>query len=281
MPAAPPLLVEAMRYALLGGGKRVRPFLVLQAASICGAPSEPVLPAACAVEMVHAFSLVQDDLPCMDDDDLRRGRPSLHRVYGEAVALLAADALFALAFEILAESAADPRVGPERAATAVHELARAAGGAGMAGGQTLDLTIGAGEASIEELERMHYGKTGSLITASMRLGAILAGGDAARLEALTAVGFHLGLVYQIVDDLVDLPPGGGGDERLRRPSYARVLGRERAGLLAQEHARAAADALAPLGPAAAPLRELTEHVIGRRPWSVLEPVRPAAAEREG
>jgi geranylgeranyl diphosphate synthase type II len=197
-------LFEAMRYALLGGGKRLRPLLALAAAEAVGGRPREALPAALAVEMVHAYSLIHDDLPCMDDDDLRRGRPTCHKVFGEATALLAGDALLTLAFETLAASGLNSPEAARRAGEAALGLARAAGAAGMVGGQILDLALEKGSSVSARLVREMEGrKTGQLISAALVCGAILAGGGPAALKTLGRIGCEAGLAFQIKDDLLN------------------------------------------------------------------------------
>ncbi len=205
--AAPAQLLEAMRYSLLGPGKRLRPMLVLLAAEACGGAIEPALPAACAVEMVHAYSLVHDDLPAMDDDDFRRGRPSCHKQFDEATAILVGDALLTLAFQVLAQ---EVRPG-ELAAECCAELARAAGVAGMVGGQVDDLADEhRRQATIEALQAIHTRKTGALFRAALRLGGLIgtnrnpAADSRVYLSALDRFGRCLGLAFQISDDLLDV-----------------------------------------------------------------------------
>lgn len=269
-PAAPPRLLEAMRYSLLGGGKRLRPLLALAAAELCGAPARQALPAACAVEMIHCYSLIHDDLPAMDDDDLRRGRPTSHKMFGEAMAILAGDALLTLAFQVLAAAAADPKVGPDRAARAVQELAVAAGPEGMAGGQVLDLAAEGRAIDPAELAAIHGLKTGALFTASLRLGALLAGGGQRELDLLTAYGRHFGLAFQICDDVLDvtgdtakLGKPVGSDARHDKATYVKFYGLEEARRRARAQAVAAAGALAPLGERAAILQALAHFIVDR------------------
>src|SRR5688500_7469220 len=189
-PQAPCRLVEAIRYSLLAGGKRIRPTLVMESFRACTGrePDASALAAAGAIELIHTFSLVHDDLPAMDDDDLRRGRPTNHKVYGDAMAILAGDAMVTMAFEVIATDA-EARV----AAAIVRELAGASGPAGMIGGQVLDIDGEHTSLSIDQLRRLHAMKTGALLTCACRLGAMAAGADAGRLEAVTAFGQHLGL----------------------------------------------------------------------------------------
>jgi geranylgeranyl diphosphate synthase type II len=197
----PPLLRDAMRYSLLAPGKRVRPLLVLLAAEACGGRSDEAMPAACAVEMIHAYSLVHDDLPAMDDDDLRRGRPTNHKVFGEGQAILAGDALLTLAFEILPRDIRQP----EKALACIRILAEASGPSGMAGGQSDDLAAEDSETkTIETLLSIHGRKTGKLIEASLLMGATIAEADASHMEALSLYGRRLGLLFQVIDDLLDV-----------------------------------------------------------------------------
>lgn len=257
----PEQLIEAARYSLFAGGKRLRPALALGAAELMGANDNAAMPAACAVEMVHTYSLIHDDLPSMDNDDLRRGKPTLHKVYGEAIAILAGDALLTMAFDILAD-ADNVQV--------IKEIAQAAGVAGMAGGQVIDLQSEGKHIGLDALRRLHSCKTGALIRASVRTGAILAGAAAASLEALTHYGDHIGLAFQIADDILDVV---GTEENLGKPigsdvanqksTYPALVGLDRAHELAQEAARNAIDALAPFGPEADTFRELATFIVER------------------
>jgi geranylgeranyl diphosphate synthase, type II len=270
----PPELVDAMRYSLLAPGKRLRPLLVILAAEACGGRDESALPAACAVEMIHTYSLIHDDLPAMDDDDLRRGRPTCHKQFGEALAILAGDALLTLAFQVLAEG-----YPPATAAACCRELARGAGGAGMVGGQVLDLAWENGKAgapSLPTLENIHARKTGALFRACLRLGAYAAQGerpggpDAAALESLDAYGRCFGQAFQITDDLLDVE--GHAEQTGKRVqkdaargklTYPGFLGvaesRRRAERLGQE----ALAHLRPLGPSGQRLAELVRYVLER------------------
>ena len=210
VPGCPSKLKESMAYSLLAGGKRLRPVLTLLACEACGGDLQAALPAACAMEMVHTYSLIHDDLPAMDDDDLRRGRPTNHVIFGEALAILAGDGLLTLAFEVLARDVQPPHV----AAACCVDLARAAGRSGMVGGQVADLAAegrwGDDESevesteSIETLESIHRRKTGELLNCSLLMGARIAGADAATLRALENYGRCVGLAFQITDDLLDI-----------------------------------------------------------------------------
>ncbi|SDD08079.1 polyprenyl synthetase family protein [Aquimonas voraii] len=259
----PRRLHEAMRYASLGGGKRMRPLLVYASGLSCGA-SEPILDhAAAAVEFIHAYSLVHDDLPAMDDDSLRRGRPTVHIAFDEATAILAGDALQALAFEVLTQAPVEPAIRVELLAT----LARASGAAGMCGGQALDLAVTGGEQTLDQLKRMHALKTGALIRAAVRMGALCAGAEAATLATLDAYASALGLAFQIRDDLLDIEGSAeelgktpGKDAEQGKPTYPALLGVEgaRAALEAQgETMRAALSRLPQPAPELEALAELT------------------------
>jgi geranylgeranyl pyrophosphate synthase len=210
---------EAMRYPVFGGGKRVRPLLTLaafEAVSPSGARS-CVLPFAAAVELVHTYSLVHDDLPAMDDDDVRRGRPTVHRAFDEATAILVGDALLTEAFAVLAAAPLPAEV----VVQAVALLARASGHAGMVGGQAADVGLGASVRDVETLMRLHAGKTGALIHAAVRLGGLAAGADASALAALDAYGHAIGLAFQLADDVLDADEAEDPDGP---PSYVRLLG---------------------------------------------------------
>ena len=218
----PPTLQEAMRYSVQAGGKRLRPLLAMATAETLGHPGEKLLPVAAALELVHTYSLIHDDLPAMDDSDLRRGKPTCHRVYGEALAILAGDALLTLAFELLAGYGLQENC-PERALQIALELARAAGRDGMVGGQVLDLEAEGKAVGLEELETIDRLKTGALLQAAVRCGAIAAGASREQLQALSDYAFRLGLAFQITDDLPDLeemPP-----RRARPPGRTRPAAR--------------------------------------------------------
>jgi farnesyl diphosphate synthase len=267
----PPLeLHRAMRYAVLGGGKRLRPLLVYAAGSAFAMAPEQLDAVAATVEIIHAYSLVHDDLPAMDDDALRRGRPTCHIVFGEAMAILAGDALQALAFEVLAN---DPLLKVDAAThlDMLRVLALACGSHGMAGGQAFDLAAVGQTLSAAELERMHVHKTGALIRASVRLGALAAGcSDEAVLAALDTYGHCIGLAFQIRDDLLDIEAAteqlgktAGKDAAANKPTYPAILGIEATRAeLARLTARAL-DAIAPLGEKARALDQLARFVAER------------------
>jgi farnesyl diphosphate synthase len=263
-------LHEAMRYAVLGGGKRVRPLLVHAAGVLTGAAPDALDRAACAVELIHAYSLVHDDLPCMDNDVLRRGKPTVHVAYGEALAMLVGDALQALAFEVLA-GAADHRPGAV-AARMVGDLARAAGSQGMAGGQAIDLASVGVALTRPELEAMHRLKTGALLAVSVQLGAACGAPipDPGRQAALERFAATVGLAFQVVDDVLDvaadsvtLGKTAGKDQQHNKPTYVSLMGLEPARALARELHDQARQQLAILGPGARRLAELTDLIVHR------------------
>ncbi len=267
---APGRLHEAMRYAVLEGGKRVRPLLTFAAGEVSGARPERLEVAAAAVELIHAYSLVHDDLPCMDDDVLRRGKPTVHVEFDEATALLVGDALQSLAYQLLAENvlADEPRTQLEM----VKLLASAAGSRGMAGGQQIDLEATGKALSVPELEAMHIHKTGALIRAAVLLGAACGGAaDASVRERLDQYAKTVGLAFQVVDDVLDaesssatLGKTAGKDSRAGKPTYVSVMGLARARELAQELRHNAHEALAPLGAGARRLRELADFIVLRK-----------------
>jgi farnesyl diphosphate synthase len=265
----PQRLHQAMRYAVLGGGKRVRPLLAYAAAEAAGhsgPAADAVNGVALAVEFVHVYSLIHDDLPCMDDDVLRRGKPTVHVAFDEATAMLAGDALQAEAFRVLA----DAPVAAELRARLTSMLAHAASTGGMCGGQAIDLAAVGRQLSLAELEQMHRMKTGALLAAAARMGALVAAADPGTLAAVEGYGRALGLAFQIVDDVLDvegtaesLGKTAGKDARGDKPTYVSVMGlsaaRQRA---AQLHGEAIA-AMAPLGRRAHRLRELADFIVGR------------------
>jgi geranylgeranyl diphosphate synthase type II len=267
--ACPPRLAAAMRYSVLGGGKRLRPVLCLLAAEACGgeAAAEAALPSACALELVHTYSLIHDDLPAMDDDDLRRGRPTCHKAFDEATAILAGDGLLTLAFEVIAAHTRPA----EAAIGCVRALAEAAGPAGMVGGQMADLQAeGRTDGTTEALEAIHRRKTGALLRASLQMGAIVAGADAERRAALDRYGRAVGLAFQIVDDLLDvqgdeakLGKRVGKDSELGKWTYPGFLGIEGSRRRARQLADEAVAALAPLGAGGDRLRALALDLLER------------------
>jgi farnesyl diphosphate synthase len=265
----PTKLHEAMRYTALGGGKRVRPLLVHASGALFGADADALARAASAVEMIHVYSLVHDDMPCMDDDALRRGKPTVHVAYDEATALLVGDALQAQAFEVLAGTTTVPAA---RAVTMLRLLAEAAGSKGMCGGQAIDLDSVGLSLTLEQLERMHQLKTGAMLRVSVLLGA-LAGRDLAshEQEALAAYSRAIGLAFQVVDDILDatadsatLGKTAGKDAADNKPTYVSILGLEPSKALAEQLRQQAHDALAPFGEQALRLREIADLIVQRK-----------------
>jgi geranylgeranyl pyrophosphate synthase len=269
--AVPTRLHQAMRYSVLGGGKRVRPALVFATASAVGLAEAEVEAAACAVELVHVYSLVHDDLPAMDDDDMRRGRPTCHKAYDEATAILVGDALQPLAFQLLASDPALPAA-PSIRLQLIELLAEASGTFGMAGGQAIDLSAQGQRLDVAQVEEMHARKTGALIRVSVLMAAVCAPALETRLyEALTGFATPIGLAFQIQDDLLDvlgdastLGKATGADSERSKPTHPAIIGigasQERVRLL---HAQAL-DSLAPFGARAEPLRALADWLLSRR-----------------
>ncbi|MFM7010659.1 MAG: polyprenyl synthetase family protein, partial [Betaproteobacteria bacterium] len=269
----PARLHDAMRYAVLGGGKRVRAALVYAAGYACVRPGtaqaafdESLDRAAAAVELVHAYSLVHDDLPCMDDDMLRRGRPTLHVQYDEATALLAGDALQPLAFDLLAQMP----LAPEAVVRATRTLAQAAGSLGMAGGQAIDLASVGKTLSQQELQQMHTLKTGALLAASVKLGGLVAGAQASQERSLNEYASAIGLAFQVVDDVLDvttdsavLGKTAGKDAAANKPTYVTLMGLEGAQSFAASLHRTARQALSPLGDTSNLLGGLADFIVLR------------------
>jgi geranylgeranyl diphosphate synthase type II len=267
---APSQIREAMRYSLLGGGKRLRPALVLAAASLFSADDTIAMPAACAMEMIHTYSLIHDDLPAMDDDDLRRGRPTNHKVFGEATAILAGDGLLTLAFQVLTECGSHPSVGWHQMARVIGEVAQAAGVEGMVGGQVLDLAAEGCTLPAKAMQEIHRLKTGAIFRASLRVGAILAGVDEPSITALTRYADAFGLAFQIQDDVLDvvgsteiLGKPVGSDERHAKSTYVQLYGLDQARRLARREVDAALGALEMFGERAELLRALVRYVVER------------------
>jgi geranylgeranyl diphosphate synthase type II len=274
--AWPATIHAAVRYSLFAGGKRIRPLLVLAAAEAVGDPgpggAAAAMPLACAVEMIHTYSLIHDDLPAMDDDDLRRGKPTSHKVYGEAIAILAGDALLTRAFHLMAD--VPPDTGTDairRRLDAIAVLGEAAGTTGLIGGQVLDLESEGRAIDAAVLERLHRAKTGALLSACVRGGALLAGAGADDLARLEAYGSAIGLAFQVVDDVLDgtssdaaLGKTAGKDAAAGKATYVSVHGLARAREIASGLLAEARTAVGPLGPRGLVLAGLAEMIVGRR-----------------
>ena len=263
-------LNEAMRYSLMAGGKRLRPILALAACEAVGGQAETVMGYACALEMIHTYSLVHDDLPCMDDDDLRRGRPTNHKVFGEAIAVLAGDGLLTDAFGLIARSAKSAGISAEVIIDTIAELADACGSSGMVGGQVLDLLAEGQPLTQRELEHLHSKKTGALFVASVCGGARLGGAEPVQLQSLRNYAGALGLAFQVTDDLLDveqttehLGKRSHKDHERGKATYPSIIGIERSRALAHELAHQAREALAGFDSRAEPLRMLAGFAVER------------------
>lgn len=263
----PATIHKAMRYAVFAGGKRLRPVLCLAAAEACGEDAEVALPAACAVEMMHTYSLVHDDLPAMDDDDLRRGRPTCHKVYGEGMAVLCGDALLTEAFAVLCRTAPTPRYS---VAALVAELAETGGSRKLIGGQVMDLEGEGKSLGKAALVRIHEAKTAALLTTALRLGAMSANATPGKLNALTRFGYALGLAFQVIDDILDvtqttevLGKTAGKDVGANKSTYPAVLGLEASRREAAELTRQAMAALEPLRCQGGRLRQIATWLLER------------------
>ncbi len=258
---------EAMEYSLMAGGKRIRPILLMASAEAVGSKGYNYLPVACGLEMIHTYSLIHDDLPCMDDDDYRRGRLTNHKVFGEAMAVLAGDGLLTLAFEVMLEQ---KNVKPEALIETIREMAMCAGNFGMIGGQGLDLEYEDKQITPEQLRKLHSGKTGALFIAAVRGGAHLAGATDEQLLALTKFADLLGLAFQITDDILDvegteelLGKPVGSDEKNHKSTYVSLYGLQAAHELAEKTVNEALEYLEIFGENAEPLREITRLMTNR------------------
>ncbi len=263
----PVSLHKAMRHSVFAGGKRLRPILTLAAAEACGGLIENAMPSACAVECLHTYSLIHDDLPCMDDDDMRRGVPTCHIVYGEAIALLAGDALQALAFELTARTPATSR---HATSSLVSELARTAGSLHLVGGQVADLEGEQKKLPLEDLRFVHEGKTAALLTTSIKLGAMSADATTEQLKALHDFGMATGLAFQIIDDILDvtqtsekLGKSAGKDLASEKSTYPALMGLDASRAEAHRLTTAAHDALTIFGEKGARLSELADYLLNR------------------
>ncbi|KAK4482097.1 hypothetical protein RD792_011548 [Penstemon davidsonii] len=263
-------LHESMRYSLLGGGKRVRPILCLAACELVGGDEANAIPIACAIEMIHTMSLIHDDLPCMDNDDLRRGQPTNHKVFGEETAILAGDALLALAFEHVASKSTN--VSPDRVLRVIVELSSGIGSKGVVAGQIVDICSEGKEISLDELEYIHVHKTSKLLEAAIVCGAIMGGGDEIEVEKLRKYGRCIGLLFQVVDDILDVTKSSnelgktaGKDMASNKATYPKLMGLERAKEFAIELVGKAMEELSYFDALrAAPLFRLAEYIAYRQ-----------------
>ena len=266
--APPPTIHRAMRYSLFAGGKRIRPILCIEAARAAGDETPGVIAAACSLELIHTYSLIHDDLPALDNDDYRRGKLTNHKVFGDAMAILAGDSLLTLAFQVLAQLDSPPA----RKTRMVAELATAAGTVGgMIGGQVADLEGEGRPPTAELLDSIHRAKTGALLRASLRLGAIHAGADDSQYAALSSYGEHMGLAFQIVDDILDVEESSealgktaGKDAQQQKITFPAVYGLAESHRMAADQCERAHLALAPFGDRAVRLHELADHIVKRK-----------------
>lgn len=263
----PPTMHKAMRYSLFAGGKRLRPILCIAAAEACGGKAQRAVPLGCAVECIHTYSLVHDDLPSMDNDDFRRGRPTSHKVFGEGIAILAGDALLTIAFEILAHAKTTARYGTR---DMLEELAVAAGSQKLIAGQVADLEAEGRNATRAALRYIHENKTAAMLAASVRLGAMSANATTGQLRAITAFGQSLGLAFQVIDDILDLTQtserlgkSAGKDVAAQKATYPAVIGLEASRREAKRLTRKAHDALKSFGARAGRLREIANYLLVR------------------
>jgi len=263
----PSTIHAAMRYSVFAGGKRLRPILCLAAAEACGGDASKALPPACAVELMHTYSLVHDDLPAMDDDDLRRGRPTCHKVYGEGMAVLCGDALLTESFIVLAKTEPSKRYGTR---DYIAELAETGGSRKLIGGQVMDLEGEGKKLSKKDLIRIHEAKTAALLTASLRMGAMTANATPAKLEAVTQFGYALGLAFQVIDDILDVTQStevlgktAGKDQAVEKSTYPAIIGLEASRKEAAKLTKAAMTALTPLGKKGERLREIAASLLKR------------------
>ena len=265
---APATIHRAMRYSLFAGGKRIRPILCIEAAQTVAGSFEGVLPAACSLELIHTYSLIHDDLPALDNDDYRRGKLTNHKVFGDAMAILAGDALLTLAFQVLAQL----ETAPDRKARLIEELSTAAGTVGgMIGGQVADLEGEGKPPDAALLETIHRAKTGALLRASLRMGAIFAGTTPAEFEALSCYGEHIGLAFQIVDDILDVEESSealgktaGKDAAQHKITFPAVYGLDASRRMAEQECARAHQVLEPFGSRAAGLNELADLIVRRK-----------------
>ncbi|HKT33353.1 MAG TPA: farnesyl diphosphate synthase [Nitrospira sp.] len=270
--ATPPMaLHESMRYSLLAGGKRVRPILTIAAAEALGPPPPGLMAVACSLELIHTYSLIHDDLPSMDDDDFRRGKPTNHKVYGEAMAILAGDALLTMAFDVISRPDLMKGCDPGRQVRILQELAFGSGNRGMVGGQVFDIQAEHQDIELPALQNIHKHKTGMLIRAAVRMGAIAGGANDRQLDDMTGYAEDIGLAFQIADDVLnvtgtreELGKNPNTDAERGKKTYPTFYGVEGAKRLAEECVARAAGRLASFGPSADPLRELARYITARK-----------------
>lgn len=264
-------IISAMSYSLFAGGKRLRPILCMAGAEAVGGEAQDVLPIACAIELIHTYSLIHDDLPVMDDDDMRRGKPTSHKVFGEAVALLAGDGLLTKAFHVMTGADFVKRVRPNALLAVIALIAKAAGYEGMVGGQIVDIQSEGKEVDPDVLEFIHTRKTAALISASVVSGAILVGGEDPQVKALASYGQNIGLAFQVSDDILDIEGNSqelgknvGSDERQGKITYPTLIGLSRSKEIQGELVEQAIESLEPFDRRAEPLRHIAKYIIVRK-----------------
>jgi len=263
-------LIDAMRYSLFAGGKRLRPILCMAGAEMVGGEGRNTLPVACALEMIHTYSLIHDDLPLMDDDDLRRGKPTNHKVFGDAIALLAGDGLLTEAFSLMASPHAG-EIPPDRLLEAIRMISLAAGHGGMVGGQVVDMQWEGKEADLETVKFLHTHKTGALITASVTSGAVVGGAGESQVQSVLSYGKKIGLAFQISDDILDVEGDSetmgktaGADEEKGKSTYPSVLGMDESKKIQSDLVQEAVQELKAFGEKAEPLRQIAYYIIERK-----------------
>lgn len=268
---APTTLHESIRYSLMAGGKRVRPILAIAAAEAVGQPAPGLMPIACSLELIHTYSLIHDDLPAMDNDDFRRGRPTNHKIYGDAMAILAGDALLTMAFDLCSRPDLMKGCDPARQVRLIQELAYGSGNVGMVGGQVLDIQAENKDIDLATLQNIHKHKTGMLIRAAVRMGAIAGGAQDRQLDDLTSYAEDVGLAFQIADDVLnvtgtreELGKNPNTDAERGKKTYPTFYGTEGARKLADDCVARAIARLSSFGPAADPLRELARYITSRK-----------------
>lgn len=267
----PATIHKAMRYSMMAGGKRIRPILCIASCEAVGGGAETAMPVACALEMIHTYSLIHDDLPAMDNDDFRRGRPTNHKVFGDAIAILAGDALLTEAFRVMTDSILQKSVKPGIILDVVNDISWAAGSFGMVGGQVVDMESEGKEIDLPTLEYLHTRKTGALLLTSIKSGARLGGGTVGQIEALTKYGECIGLAFQIADDILDIEGSQeeigkdvGSDLEKKKATYPAILGMSESKDRARELMNMAIDALGIFDEKAEPLRRIAKYIVERR-----------------
>ncbi|MBI4379072.1 MAG: polyprenyl synthetase family protein [Nitrospinae bacterium] len=267
----PPDIYKSIRYSLFAGGKRLRPILVIASAETVGGNREDVLPFACAIEMIHTYTLIHDDLPALDNDDLRRGKPTNHKEFGEAIAILAGDALLTMAFQIMSEPSAFSLKSSTLILKSIHEIAKAVGVSGTIGGQVVDIQATGKKLDIPTLEYIHTHKTGEMILSAVRVGAILSGCEDDELHALTCYGENIGLAFQVMDDILDVEGESeimgktrGSDEKMRKVTYPSVFGLSESKKIASRLIENSIQSMEMFGERGEILKDISEYIIARR-----------------